>query len=1001
MLYADLKDIQIDVFGGYTPAIPPSNLPPGASPFCQDVEFPKGAVRTRGGLRNLGFGLIPVNAKINGLKSYITPTLDKRLMVWDSLGNLYKENPQGTLNLVGQRPYKDLLYQSTTIFGREYQTFFDVKGGFDIPRQFDDTNWDRVSQGGPGEPPIVGDDNSILTIAAIAGSASMPGIANITSISMIGNLVTVVTAVPFGQGLVQESIVIAGVPVGGYNGTFPVASVISPTSFTYVLNTVGGLAAAAAGTAQSQCAAFAMTSLADPTGTISVTPQKITVASVPVGAYNGTWTQIGIGNWGVPKKLVIFANLNVTGLANSQTGIITFPGNITAGLRNVTVAFVTRQGFITRPAVAPTSWVATGGKRCALSNIATGPSNIIARLLLFTLTVTPPATTGDFFSLPNGDPFVPNSVMLIPDNTSTSYIVDFTDQILSGGFQGNYLFTQLELGECARVDGYNSRLQYLGERNKQQDFINMGFEGGWSGNRPLGWTLDIASGVGTSSANAAGLPGDWQDALAITGDGATAVVGKIFQTAARNYLGTPLIAQNVGYGVRVRIALANGLDQGTLHINLQSGRLGLLTVGLVVPAVQLTNMYAEFTANLTDAPLANPPADLKLQVYADGTPTAGGIFLVDSIEVYPLNAPVNYSTARFSHAFNPESFDGTTGSIQVRPDDGQQLRAAFPIRENSYLAKDNYLCYTADDGVNEPSSWPVVEVSATVGICGPNAVDWTEEWAVFAHRTGVYICWGSDPVKINQEIEEDASLTGKVAWDSINWRFGHTIWIRIDQTKKVILIGAPVNGATSPNVIFTLDYKWLDSGQDIAASPMVTYSAFTGKILAHGRGRRWAPWNITANSMCFAERTDGTAQPFFGNGIGNGKVYQKIPVPLQLSDDGVAINSRYDTYYFPASIEEDALELGASRKLFGYLKFQAMGAGSMLMSFQKANIVTILRSYSLSLNPAGDGKRPINSTGERFSMQYSTFAIGSWFQLEKVIPFLRKSATIVTRGVST
>jgi len=1000
LLYADLKDIQIDVFGGYTPAIPPSNLPPGASPFCQDIEFPKGTVRTRGGLRNLGFGLIPVNAKINGLKSYVTPTLDKRLMVWDSLGNLYKEAPENTLNLIGQRPYNDLLYQATTIFGREYQTFFDKNGGFDIPRQYDDTNWDRVSQVGPGEPPIVGDDNSFLTVAAVLGSASMLAPANITAISMVGNLVKVVTATPFGQGLIKELMVIAGVPVGGYNGTFPVASIISPTSFTYVLNAVGGLAPSVGGTATSECAAFAVTNPADPTGTISVTPQQVTVAGVGVGGYNGTWTQIGIGNWGVPKKLVVFANLNVTGLADSQNGTITFPGHITAGLREVTLAFVTRQGLITKVAVAPASWVAGGGKRCALSNIAVGPSNVIARLLLFTLTVTPPATTGDFFSLPNGDPSIPNSIMLIPDNNSTTFVVDFTDPILSGGFQGNYLFTQIELGECARVDGYNSRLQYLGERNKQQDFINMTFEGGWAGARPLGWTLDIASGVGTSSANAGGLPGDWQDALAITGDGATNVVGKIFQTAYRNYLGTPLISQNVAYGVRARVALASGLVQGKLHINLQSGKLGLVTVGLVVDAAQLTNLYAEFTANLTDAALANPPSDLKLQLYADNTPTAGGVILVDSIEVYPLNAPVNFSTVRYSHAFNPESFDGTTGAVQVRPDDGQQLRASFPIRENSYLAKDNYLCYTADDGVNEPSSWPVVEVSATVGICGPNAVDWTEEWAVFAHRTGVYVCWGSDPIKINQEIEEDASLTGKVAWDSINWKFGHTIWIRIDQTKKVILIGVPVFGATSPNIIFTLDYKWLDSGQDIAASPMVTYSAFTGKILAHGRGRRWAPWNITANSACFAEREDGTAQPFFGNGVGNGKVYQKIPIPLQLSDDGVAINSRYDTYYFPASIEEDALQLGASRKLFGYLKFQAMGVGGLLLSFQKANVVQILRTYTLSLNPAGDGERPVNSTGERFSQSFSTFAVGSWFQLEKVIPFLRQSGTIVTRGVS-
>jgi len=127
------------------------------------------------------------------------------------------------------------------------------------------------------------------------------------------------------------------------------------------------------------------------------------------------------------------------------------------------------------------------------------------------------------------------------------------------------------------------------------------------------------------------------------------------------------------------------------------------------------------------------------------------------------SSPFNYSVARFSHAFNPESFDSVTGQAQIRTNDGQQLRTGFTLRNNLYLAKDHYLCYVADDGINEPASWPVNEVSSTIGICGPNAVDTTEEWAVFAERSGLYICWGSDPVKITPEIQTDASGTGKIS----------------------------------------------------------------------------------------------------------------------------------------------------------------------------------------------------------------------------------------------
>ena len=1018
MIFADLMDVPIEVFGGYTPAIPPQDLPPGASPFNQDVVYPEGSVRQRGGLSNF-FGApgsannpLPANASVNGLKTYLTPTLAQRLIAWDSLGNLYKESPQGTLNLLASRPYQNLLYQSTTLFGREYQTFFNSTGGFDIPRQYDDTNWDRVSHSGPGASPVAVD---------------------------------------------------------------------------------------------------------------------------------------------------------------SATA-----GNIAAGKHQVSVAFINRQGWISMASVPPTTWTAAGNKQVALSAIATGPPNIVARLVLFTPVITAPAVTGSFYSLPTGSAQLATpTVMLINDNVTTTLTVDFTDAILIAGFQANYLFTQIELGESAFVAGYNSRLAFIGERNKQPNFVNLGFDGGFTGagpgganvsgspsigandaiiagnpwnnpgnifaadgvlatsaipsgnstqylkatgygfaipsnatitgilvkvlakgsisgvisdnsvrlykagvltganhqngnlltnalayqnyggsadlwgaswtstdinsgnfgvaysatnqdtvlNRtasvdyisvtvyynapagvgvgPLGWT-QAANFLGGDSALGNAQPVDYGDAFYIKGDGATAVRGQITQPAAVDYLQQPIIARNTAYRVRARIASAGGLVQGTLHVNLQSTLGAFTTPGLSVQANQSGASYAEFDALLTTA-IVSPPTDLLLQVYADGTPTNGGVFLIDSIEIYPANAPFNYSTVRFSHAFNPESIDSTTGQIQVRPNDGQQLRAMFPIRGDLYIAKDHYLGKVTDDGVNEPAQWGsgVTDVSQTVGICGPNAVDWTEEWAVFAERSGLYVIWGGDPVKITPEIQEDASLTGKIVWNSINWAAGYTVWVRIDRINRRILVGAPVNGALQPNVVFVLDYRWLDTAQDIANSPMVTYSAFTGKILAHGKGRRWTYWNISANSMTFAERADGTVQPFFGNNSANGKIYQQIDAPTQLSDDGAAINSQYATYYCPSSIEEQILKLGSDRKLLGGLKWRAIGSGSLLISIQQANRVTNLRSYTLSTFPKGDGERPVNLHGERFSIQVGTNNATSWWQLEKLIAKMRKDASIPLRGISS
>jgi hypothetical protein len=1021
MIGEDLTDVPIEVFGGYCPAMVPSNLPSGAANIAQDVMFPQAGVRTRGGLgTGVAFGgtAIPAGASINGLKTYLTPSGGKRLMVWDSVGDMFKENPQGTLNLINSRPYQNLYYESQTLFGREYQTFFDANGGFDIPRQYDDTNWDRVSQVGPGVAPVAGDESISQAIFASATGLGLIGTLAVASGSQSGFLVTLVLTVTGNLGLVAavctnviaggsfvgtsrafrpgDQWVIAGVGAG-YNGTWAILSCrvtgVTQLTITYVSNVSGLAPVGAAGTSSHPYYQVINS------GAVTVKPSvdgAIVIAGAGVAGYNTNCTA-RITNISASIFGVIIPG--VFGLANSGNGTWSPVGNIDAGVHQVTVAYVTRQGFITQ-AAPPFSWTAAGSKRVIVGAIPTGPPNVQARLLLFTPVITAPATTGTFYSLPAGsNQFDNSSVMLIPDNVTTQVTVNFSDAILISGFNGEYLFSELELGECAFFIPYNSRTVWLGERSKLPNFENLTFDGGFTGTVPNGWTPDASSGAGGSSAIAGVLPADWGDAYAITGDGVTGTRGKITQSAYQDYLQVAILQPNTSYSVRVRVRSSGVLVAGTLHINLTSASGAFTTAGLSVAAAQATAKYQEFTAAITDVPLASPPADLLLQVYADGTPTNGGVFLVDSIEVFPTLSPANASIARLSRAFNPESFDSVTGQVQIRTGDGQQLRAGFPLRNSLYLAKDHYLGYVTDDGVNEPASWQFTEVSATIGICGPNAVDWSEEWAAFAERSGLYLCWGSDPVKITSEIQNDASDSGKITWESINWTAAHTIWVRIDKINRMILVGAPVNGATSPNVVFMMDYTWLDSPEDIASAGMVNYSNYTGKLLAHGRGRRWALWNIQANSMWFAERADGTAQPFFG-GVGNAKVFWQRDVSIQGSDNGVAIASQYQSYPAPSSMEEQMYQLRAHRKLLGYLKFRAIGAGTLNLAVTTAQRSTILRGYTLSTNPVGDGERPVNLHGERFFLTASTNAVNSWFQLEKWIPCLKKDSAALVRGVS-
>jgi hypothetical protein len=1077
MLSDDLIDVPVEVLGGYCPAIVPANLPPGAANVAQDVMFPMAGVRQRGGL---GTGLvftgaaIPAGASINGLKTFLTSDGSRDLMIWDSLGDMFKEDPQGVLNLINSRPYQNLFCNSQTLFGREYQAFSNALGGFDIPRQYDDTNWDRVSQVGPGASPVASDVSfaivnisrsspsgiivvqfampyaaavgynvvagALLNISGVAADAtfngqfpiygifSSAGGANtsvtlwgaagsypISGISRAGGVVTA-TLEQTPTLTVAESIIIIGSEDPSYDGQFTVSTIngntvtwaqagansVSAGGFLYIQN-FSATVLYASNVAYTPGSSVGLPGMSVAGNQVAqfVPGATATIAGNSDSSWNATWTVSEtnppiyfppgfsaqgqtVGPLGITLVYLTGSTPSSAGTGGTATaslpastpvatGVAGPAGHIAQGLHNVSVAFITRQGYITKGAPW-TSWNAAGGFFSSLAGIPTGPPNISQRLLLFTPVISPPATTGTFYSVPTGSPSLANinpklSVMLIPDNVTTSATIDFSDAILISSFQAEYLFSQLELGESACMLPYNARTAWLGERAKVPNFNNLTFDGGWTGVVPDGWTLDATNGAGGTQAVAGGVTPDWGDAYVITGT--NGVFGKITQSAYQDDLQVAIIQPNTSYSVRVRLKLGPVFSNpnGTLFINLHSPSGGFTTVGLSIPENELTAQFAEFTAALTDTPLANPPSDLVLQLFASFGNLAGdGSFVVDSIEVFPTLTPVNSSIARFSYAFNPEGIDSITGQVQVRPGDGQQLRAGFPLRNSLYLAKDHYLGYVADDGVNEPSSWAFTEVSATVGICGPNAVDWNEEWAVFAERSGLYICWGSDPVKITPEIQNDATNTGRVSWASINWSAATTIWVRIDKVNKMILVGAPINGATTPNIVFMLDYKWLESGEDIAASPFVGYSQFTGKILGHGRGRRWAIWNIAANSMCFAERADGTAQPFFG-GVLDSTIFWQQDCEIQSSDNGVAIDPEYESYALPSAMEEQQFQLRAHRKLLGYQKFSALGAGTMGLSVRTAQRTTILRGYTLSLSPTGDGERPVNVHGERFYLK--------------------------------
>ena len=465
MTTAGSFDAPIEIFGGLVTDMSPADLPHGVSPDCQDVIFSNGGVATRPGMQAL-FGPLSGNPTVNYVKTYETLNATLRTMALDSNGVLYKETNPGTLASIATGLVNNAFANSTTLFGREYLAISDGKTGNDLPRQYDDTNFDRVSQSGPGAGPTVIDENVTVAISASPNGATQPAAVTIaaspTGATENGFLVTINTTTAHGLSAGQ-SVTIAGVGVAGYNGTFPIVSTPTTQQFTYIAG-ASGLAASGGGTAASATATIQTTATHG-----FVVGQLVTASGIGVAGYNGTFPITT-----VPDSTHFTFTATTGGLAASGGGIAAAAGSVSSGVHQVCVIFKTRQGYLTKPSPA-TSWTASGGKRAVVNNIPTGPSNVVGRILCFT-----GAGGASFFYTGSGSTLFSGN-MVIADNTTTSLVVDFSDAILLAGTNIDNLFKLIELGDCAGVLDYAQRLFWWGERNKMNNWVNLGFDGGFTG----------------------------------------------------------------------------------------------------------------------------------------------------------------------------------------------------------------------------------------------------------------------------------------------------------------------------------------------------------------------------------------------------------------------------------------------------------------------------------------------------------------------------------------
>jgi hypothetical protein len=623
----------------------------------------------------------------------------------------------------------------------------------------------------------------------------------------------------------------------------------------------------------------------------------------------------------------------VTATGNATGGTLNPGGQSSVGVHQVVVMWLTRQGYISKPSPAG-RFVSAGNSKWTATNLPIGPANVVARVLGFT------GTGGDNYfiipasvTLPNPSGILPAPVVvqstLVPDNTSTSYTFDVPDNTLFAAVPidqiGNDLFDQAVLGPVLGFFAYESRLSCWGDYNKIENFLNLGFCGGYlSGvlTAPLGW--NSAGNVG--GVLVAGGPWAAGQVWQITGDGTASQKGLLTQPAYQDSFGDPIISPNTKYQVRFWAKVSAPNLPGDVIVSLTSVLTGFSSTATIpINTLSTAGAFTALVAFTLETPGVIPP-DLLLSVYEVNLSNVATVTLGEN-EIIFVEDPFRDNLSRWSYVENPEAMALSTGNLGPEDDPGP-IRC-FSLQKNNSLLKTAGGVHEFSSNDNEPDDWTVNQITRSVGVMSLRggdpgqfgSGDAAEDWDVSADPKGLYLFGGGDHWKISQEYD--------TFWKQINFAAQQTIWVKNDPSNRRIYIGVPIGEATTPNLILVMDYRELDTAVQISgASPL--HITLTGLMKSSDLTRKWTRWNLAINTGELIERPDNEIEFCLGGIFGN--FYELNPDKLT-DDDYGAIGGAgsdglyYFTYGFVNHDQEQQLQLGTGRKLAKRLTAYVAGVG--------------------------------------------------------------------------
>lgn len=722
----------------------------------------------------------------------------------------------------------------------------------------------------------------------------------------------------------------------------------------------------------------------------------------------------------------IFGDATVPGSLTFSAAPETF---VTAGVKQGTCFFITRNGAVTRPANPVTLTIPSNTQSIAATQIPIGPPNVAFVGITFTESGQNGVPGGSFYTYDTPVAYTVNGIKyiasaLIVPNGTTSANFTFPDSVLLASdeidVQGNNYFNLMEIGSPAWISQYANRMRYGLCQTKVQNFENLSFDGGYlSATNPLPtyWTpVTVANTTVGLVASA-----DFGDSLQILNSGSSTITDSpiFYQSAYQDFYGVNILQPNTAYSVRLKARALNA-DGQQITISLRPYASGAF--GNAVASTTFTVNQGDFTiqtaALFPATAVILPTLQLVIEI---ASITAGNGVQIDRIEPFVTNHPVDTTTTWESYAGNFEAVDSVTGQLGCGDDNPQPAQGDFQLLEQLYTLKTNSMVVTQDSPNYEPNQWNVPLASQGVGAVGPNAYYAEEEFAITVSRSGIFLFDGGKPMPISRELQA-TGVNGSI-WETINWAAAKTTWCRFSTDKRQLYVGVPMitpnfwlpkasaSTPTQPNVILMCNFTGCPTAAELAESVPVHTTMF-GDLKALDMRRKWSIWQIASPVAEFVARQDGVSQPLFlCNGTNTSKIYQLVngaSIGGQNTDDGQPINWLYTTAAFTQTKQGQQIPgLGALRKVAYYMTVTMEGIGQVARKLY-SNTLGALPQNTYTAPPAilsdpaqNDQECVLEIGGQKIFVEFAAVGTGGYAEIGNVILDMEMDKNSPHRGVSS